>query len=41
MMYGNTHRVAESIAEGLGGPDQVTVVPVAKASREPAIAAPT
>jgi Flavodoxin len=33
-MYGNTHLIAEAIARGLGPGNDVTVVPVAKATRE-------
>ena len=33
-MYGNTHRVAEAIAEGLVSLGQVAVMPVAQAAKE-------
>ena len=33
-MYGNTHQVAEAIAEGFGMPDSVHVIPVAGVTRE-------
>jgi hypothetical protein len=33
-MYGNTHQIAEAIAEGFAMPDSVQVVPVAGVTRE-------
>ena len=33
-MFGNTHLIADAIAEGLAPGNEVTVVPVAQAGRE-------